>query len=58
MVTKYRDEDIYRLNCGLMQFVTGGSSAGTKAFIVTLVYTICPNYLAALQLLELHATLK
>lgn len=58
MVTEYRDEDIYRLNRGLMLFVRGSGAAGTKAFIVTLVYTICLNYLAALQLLELRTTLK
>lgn len=58
MVTQYRDEDFWRLNRGLTRFVTGGGAAGTKAFIVTLVYTICLNYLAALQLSELRATVK
>lgn len=47
-VTKYRDEVQYlQVEPWLDGFVTGGGAAGTKAFIVTLVYTICLNYLAA-----------
>lgn len=53
--TIYRDEDIYTLDRG------GGCCcrcSNYQAFIVTLVYITCPNYLAALQLLERRTTLK